>query len=310
MNFMSKNSLMKEELRLLREELIDLKECQTRYVSLSVTVAAAIFAYLVPGLEGLIQSSSYSSIYFKINPICLIPLVIILPISSIFFHKASTLFRAVGYYQILEHFNMGNNVDSYIGWENSLNLFRKYEKKREVFIKSKYGSIESWRKLSETDKLVYFFTVIFGFDFKSFEKSYSKQQSYWELVYSTFFLISSLCFILTLAPVFIWASHINLTMDIISANFHSNKFSILLIWTFFSASIYFFRNNLKKLYQLERGFHSYDANYILWKSILIDKISIESIDEESNPKNILIHQNRTILYIAVNVFVVVLILLS
>ncbi len=61
-----------------------------------------------------------------------------------------------------------------------------------------------------------------------------------------------------------------------------NRFSFLLIWIFLAVSICLFRYNLKTLYQLERGFHSYYANYIFWKAILIDQISEHDVDKLKN----------------------------
>ena len=40
--------------------------------------------------------------------------------------------------------------------------------------------------------------------------------------------------------------------------------------------------NLKTLYQLEKGFHSYKANHVLWKSILIDDRSEENTDTDKS----------------------------
>lgn len=171
-----KNDLMKEELTLLREEMRELKECQTKYVSLAVTASGAIFAYLIPNLVEMFNfnvnsASSSVEVPFHINPIFLVPLIIIFPISCIFFNKATTLYRIVGYYQVLESFHIYPYNRHFIGWENSMRLFREEEGKREYQIKQELNKkgerkIERWEKLSLKNKANYFLTV-FGLNILS-----------------------------------------------------------------------------------------------------------------------------------------------
>lgn len=172
--FMSKDELMTEELKSLRDEMTTLKECQTKYISLAVTASGAIFAYLIPNLVEVLQSSvnpKSSSVEiinkYHVNPMFLVPLVIIFPISCIFFSKAVTLFRIVGYYQLLEESHLNpNSLMHFIGWENSMKLFRANEGKSEYFIKKELNktgiiSIKTWDDLPVIGKLVYF-SSIFG----------------------------------------------------------------------------------------------------------------------------------------------------
>jgi hypothetical protein len=276
---MSKITLMKEELVLLRNEIAALKNCQTQYVTLTVTSVGLLFAYLIKDLIEAFQCNLVSPSDLKIDFVYLIPLIIIIPLSCIFFNKATTLFRIVGYYQLLEDFNSDKiGINKYIGWENSLRLFRSYEIDREIYIKNNFGNIKEWNKLSRQQKITYFI-ALFGFDLNSSHGSLSLSTSYWGLIYSMFFLMAMLCFILTIMPICIWMiNHNNLLMSIIPTIVQNNKFPLLLIWTFFCLSIYAFHFNLKILYQLEEGFHSYKANYALWKTILIDEITTIDID--------------------------------
>jgi hypothetical protein len=319
---MGRKKLMREELLLLRNELTALKECQTRYVVLAVTSAGVIFAYLIPSLEEIIQSNSMLNASLKIDPTCLIPLVIILPLSCIFFNKATTLFRIVGYYQVLEEFHINGKIaNKYVGWENSLRLFRECGKDKEMCIKKNSGGLKLWKDLDFRDKIAYFISV-FGLDLRLSNKYGRKPQSYWELVYSTFFLMTLLCFVLTFVPIFIWANQVTLTISKISTNLHINKYSILIIWASLSVSIYIFISNLKILYQLEKGFHSYKANYALWKTLLIDGISEENVGADKNVdadrSNFKIQlrefyqncQKGMILFIVINIVVTLVILLS
>jgi hypothetical protein len=109
---MNKEILIKKELSLLKKEISALKECQTRYVVLTITAVGLLFAYIIPGL---IDANKCNYLNHIINFTCLVPLIIILPLSCIFFNKATTLFRIVGYYQILENFIINENMDNYIG---------------------------------------------------------------------------------------------------------------------------------------------------------------------------------------------------
>lgn len=316
-----KKELMQEELKLLRDELKNLKECQTKYVALAVASVGAIFSYLFGNSENLIQ---YDTINFTIYSTYLIPLVVVLPMSCIFFNKAVTITRIVGYYQVLEDFNLGNNKNMYIGWENSLKEYRKYGREREKFVKQYCGKIKLWENLSLLDKSIYL-VRIFGFNLEplhkdiskndniSAEKSYnhncpldeyidngnstdeslsdiSKPQTYWELVYGTFFAMCMLCFILSIGPAITLSVKYLMThglpqkilvLDIIQ----ENKFNLLIVWIFLSVSLYILRFNLKTLYQLERGFHNYYANHVFWDMILIKSISREKIDEKMCMKN-------------------------
>lgn len=298
---------MREELILLRDELKALKECQTRYIGLAITSVGVIFAYLAESLGDVTK-------YFTtqtdpiINPAYLTPLVIILPISCIFFNKATTVTRIIGYYQILEDFNLERNDGKFIGWENSLRKLREYGREREKIIKQDFGRIVLWEKLSRIKKIEYFFRI-FGFNMEPLHgveaignniyqnnppRDLNKPQTYWELVYATFFAMSTLCFILAIGPAIVWnAKHLitdislqtnkfDLFLNLTANMFRANRFGFLLTWVFLSISIYIFRFNLKTLYQLERGFHSYYANYVLWDALLIKQIDKKVIDNHIN----------------------------
>lgn len=323
---MNKAQLMKEELNKLREELKSLKECQTHYIALSVASVSAIFSYFFQNSGGVIRFIPDIQTDIKINSIYLIPLVIILPVSCIFFNKATTISRIVGYYQLLEDFCLEKNKEGYIGWENSLRNLREYGRDREKLIKQYFGPIKLWEHLSPISKIEYFFRIfgfnmeplhrtkysnstiqdnffrIFGFDLESLNrikysdniiqnkslKDFGKPQTYWELVFATFFAMCVLCFILAIGPaivfgikhfitgIFIENNESNLLNLIVEA-VHEDRFNFLLLWVFLAISIYVFRYNLKILYQLERGFHSYYANYVFWNAIIVEKIDKEKV---------------------------------
>jgi len=117
----------------LREELHNLKNCQITFLTTSVAATGALL-----GFTPSIKSSLPPEISF------LIPLVILLPSWWIFFDKATTITRIIGYYRILEKLILRKCIAKrFLGWENALGEFRnaqeggklKYKKKKIGFIK-------------------------------------------------------------------------------------------------------------------------------------------------------------------------------
>lgn len=113
---MVKTEVLTNELNVLRSELRDLKSCQIQYVSLSVTGTGAII-----GFAATLASPSLRGIA------CLAPLVILLPCWWIFFDKATTITRLVGYVRVLETMISGSPDFEYQGYETALGLFRERE---------------------------------------------------------------------------------------------------------------------------------------------------------------------------------------
>jgi hypothetical protein len=88
-------TLLEKEFTFLREEMRDLKTCQVQFVTFSVTGTGVLFG-LVALTQNKLQGVSY-----------LFPLTILLPSWLIFFDKAKTITRIVGYYRILEKLSLG-----------------------------------------------------------------------------------------------------------------------------------------------------------------------------------------------------------
>lgn len=123
---MNKYNLYVREHELLREELNNLKNCQVTYFTASVTATTLIFTVAARISPPEFPGAAY-----------LFPLAILIPTWFIFFDKATGITRIVGYYRILEEWLQGEGKDyKFIGWENSLKLFRKcsseYEKKPQI----------------------------------------------------------------------------------------------------------------------------------------------------------------------------------
>lgn len=108
---MAQNILLQEHGN-LRQELHNLKSCQITFFSLAITSTG-----LLLGL-----GSHFISERVPASLIFLSPLVIILPCWCIFFDKATTITRIVGYYRVLEQMIIcrTNPAPNYIGWESAL----------------------------------------------------------------------------------------------------------------------------------------------------------------------------------------------
>jgi hypothetical protein len=260
-------SITREELDLLRQELFRLKECQNFFINLGFTISSGLLAYLVIG-GGVVQTFSDLKTEPSINIIYLIPLVIILPIWLIFFDKATTISRIVGYYMILEQFIQGKlPQDNYLGWENSLNLLRSFNRKQEKCIKKTAGDIKLWEDLTYFKKISYLLRTLF------IQRSSINQ--YRKIVFLGFFILSLMCLFFCIAPLFIWMVFTGTWPGLWLFN---HFYGLLLGIIFLYIVIVITKYNLKILYQLARGFHSYSANYMLWHELLIKGTKPSDVD--------------------------------
>lgn len=120
-------NLCEKEHSFLRNELAHLKDCQIKFLTFSVTATALIL--------GIGRSSLYVSNGFKSLPgeMWLIPLLVLLPAWWIFFDKATTITRIVGYFRQLEKIMLQKALAAnFLGWENALAEFRKCPIKVEI----------------------------------------------------------------------------------------------------------------------------------------------------------------------------------
>lgn len=103
-----------EERNALREELLFLKKCQLSLLSLSLGGGAVVL-----GLWGDKASALSADIYLSL-------LILLLPCWVVWFDKATTITRIVGYLCILEAMIATGRSPSYlyVGWENALRAFR------------------------------------------------------------------------------------------------------------------------------------------------------------------------------------------
>lgn len=116
-----KLQVLQEEQKLLKNELTQLKGCQLQYFTLTVTGSAALFGLAARSTDYLVIGFAY-----------LAPLAIILPCWWIFFDKATTITRIVGYYRVIERMiaEYPHSKTQYIGYERALAIYRRKDDKR------------------------------------------------------------------------------------------------------------------------------------------------------------------------------------
>lgn len=217
-------SLYEQEYNSLREELHHLKSCQVTFLTFAVTSTGILFGLVL-------KSAPYPTfgIYY------LFPLIVIIPFWWIFFDKATTITRIVGYYRILELLILGKKTSAnYRGWENSLEDFRNKQNRNEL---PKIPKSSLKIVLQRSIHLIIFRTT----------------HRYWLLSFSVFFGISLIC-------IFACVSNINL-----GVLRYSDKLAIVcsIIITFITALW-----NIKVVWQLIYGKKSYQNNQMFCENVL------------------------------------------
>jgi hypothetical protein len=109
------------ELKMVRQELRDLKRCQVQYFILSISATAAILGF---------GKDVANDIWGGLTPLA--ALIVLLPCWWIFFDKATTITRNVGYACIIESLidSHPQPVHCHIGFENALLQYRQEDNDR------------------------------------------------------------------------------------------------------------------------------------------------------------------------------------
>jgi hypothetical protein len=217
---MTNQDLYIKEQSMLRSELHDLKDCQVKFLHLSVTSTAVLLGITVTWLTS----------DTALNTAFLFPLLVVIPSWWIFFDKATTITRIVGYYRNIEKLVLGTHSGDFIGWENALEIFREKQEKGELISKSKP---KKGNPLTRIINLIFLNTT----------------HRYWIVTYYTYLGLSFLCLAL-------------------SYNAEDNSKGIVLIIV--SSAIFLLSTlwNFNIIYQLIWGRHSYTANEEFWEEIL------------------------------------------
>lgn len=230
----------------LRTELNNLKNCQVTFLTFSVTTAGVLLGFIKT------FSPSNYEIFF------LTPLIILLPAWSIFFDKAKTISRIVGYYRIIEMLILDKiSTDNFVGWENALQEFRDSEHEE---MKIKRVVIDELRKNLRKERKT------LGL---SLRVICSPFRNYWTLVTCVFLCLSTLCWILGIIPVL---ANINLSLGLN----HLGETVVIAVASI--VFVYTSIHNLSILYHLLYGKHSYEANEHFWNHILGVHIQISVRD--------------------------------
>lgn len=218
--------LCQREHTLVRAELHDLKKCQVEFLAFSVTASATILG-ITTGLE-----PEY------LDLLLLVPLLILLPSWWVFFDKARTITRCVGYVRALEAILLGENVPNFIGWERALKEWR--HRSIAEGRSKRPGLREAKRALLDA------------------------RTNYWILVYWTFAGVSAVC-ILVSALVFFQRSHLE-------GNIGEGSYVVHLVFLIAGCLLWLVSalHNAHVLYDLmnQNGKKTYLHAEILWRQIL------------------------------------------
>jgi len=219
-------SVLQEEQRMLRNELNQLKGCQLQYFTLSVTGTAALSGFAAMRSETALLGVAF-----------LAPLAIVLPCWWIFFDKATTITRIVGYYRVIERMiaeshrcNIG-----YIGYERALALYRQEDDARG---KTRRSGSDSAQDITVSDQGSHSHKKI--------------RHRYWMINWCTYMILSFLCCVLSFFFLSLGRP------DICVYLMPSLAFVVVLLFALLT---------WKLLRQVTRGVYSYDENHEFWEFI-------------------------------------------
>lgn len=260
------------ELKVLRNELDNLKECQLKYFTFSITATGIIF-----GLIARLGDVSYSGLIY------LLPLTVLLPAWLVFVDKAKTITRIVAYYRLLESILLNNLDFNLIGWENSLMRFRDWE------IKNKNKNI---KRIDLSQNIN--FPELHGFENK-YDPSSTRFKvsnifginplagSYWFLINISFMGLIGVCVAIPFFKLFYDYPIINFIINFIYsipiepqnfypsidpktfANFLLGMYlSILALIISICVSLITSVYNWTAYRSLTKGWNSYDTNMLIW----------------------------------------------
>lgn len=221
--------VIKDELIMLRNELQQLKHCQLQYFTFSITGTAAIFG-------AIFGFALQKNIEWFIGFSFLVPLTIILPCWFIFFDKATTITRIVGYYRVLERMiSYPNYGIKHIGYECALAFYRIED---DGGGHKKMKDSERCKKLRE--------------ELKETSKSKNIRHRYWIINWYTYLMLSIICCLISIIIIFK------------SNGFH---YSLIISIIAFSFVIFTARKIWKLLKSVTNGDYSYNENHIFWEYI-------------------------------------------
>lgn len=203
----------------LRDELHNLKNCQITFLTSSVTATGVLL-----GITSTLASSPDLGVIF------LFPLIVLLPSWWIFFDKATTITRIVGYYRILESLILQRcQASNFMGWENALGEFRTRQARHEL-------KLPEYQQ--DNSRFSRWFEIL----------SLRTSHRYWVISYLTFLALSGLCVAASMTSLrSVWFFVMPLPAIL---------FLFSVAW------------NAQVVWQLIYGRYSYDCNEYFWRQIL------------------------------------------
>lgn len=216
---MNASELYDKERVALREELHNLKNCQITFLTSSITATG-----LILGIATSLIQTPFLGIVF------LFPLIVLLPSWWVFFDKATTITRIVGYYRILEKLILERyDAKNFMGWENALGEFRNRQQSGKLNLRGEHLR-HRWPHGLHNMLLL------------------RTAHPYWIISYYTFFALSSVCVI---------------TSTVLLKG--GWRLVVLVPGILFVMSIW---RTVQTVWHLIEGRHSYDCNEYFWKEIL------------------------------------------
>jgi hypothetical protein len=242
--------ILREDQDYVRGEVRSLKQSQVLYFQISITATGVIL-----GVGGSLDPEHPRLLLF------LAPLIVILPSWLIFFDKAVTITRAVGFLRVIEGLIQGRGPAgwAYAGWENGLSTFRIMQQSgaETHMVRRVLGILKRSLKGSAQG-----FPLLFRY-----EAGYRD----WILHWITFFGLSVLCLVVGFRFIyhaFVSAFGSNLGQNLF-AFFGAHK------WEYFAAialsATLFIACTLHTLYILKdliNGKYSYEQQSVLWEKAL------------------------------------------
>jgi hypothetical protein len=245
----------------LRHEMNHLRTCQMQFLTFGTTGASFVL--------GLVLSNNFeiwSNNKFLLSILCLIPLGILLPSLWMFFDKAKTFNRIVGYYYWIENVLLDKvTLKIFFGWENSLNIFRK--------------------------KIIPHDTANINLD--DFSKIKKSKRFYWKYSFAIFSILITVCLVSSFIVLISSPSDTDNKMSVNSQDNNNNSqdanhnifyliaASVIFIGVLF-LSFYSILKNLAIFKELDSGNFTDDKNKENWGRILeLDTCPVCGVSGES-----------------------------